>query len=305
MTTSLHEPKPSTTTAPPRVDVHWGTDSVGRSVGDLWAQRSLLPRIGIRVMIKGLAGTMLGPFWIVVAPIVSLIGFGFLFGSIAKPPSHGVPYLVFMLAGALGWSAFERVAFWGTRSFDVYRRILRNVQIPGLMVPIAGSVIASVEVAMSLVILFGTLIVYWVVDGTMYLRISPQLLLVPVGLVLSVLVGWSVAFWTGTLNARARDVRLVFRWVLLIWLYITPVLYPLSSLPGPVAAVAQFNPVVAPVEMVKEGFLHVGSVELDRLGVTLAFIVIAGGAGAWFCTHMSPRFVRLRMGLLDDDEDDF
>src|SRR3954447_17406033 len=211
MTTSVHEPQVPPTAAAAPVDVHWGTDPLGHAVGDLWHQRSLLPRIGIRVMIKGLAGTMLGPFWIVVAPIVSLIGFGFLFGSIAKPPSHGVPYLVFMLAGALGWSAFERVAFWGTRSFDVYRRILRNVQIPGLMVPIAGSVIASVEVAMSLVILFGTLIVYWVVDGTMYLRISPQLLLVPVGLVLSVLVGWSVAFWTGTLNARARDGRRAFR----------------------------------------------------------------------------------------------
>jgi hypothetical protein len=63
--------------------------------------------------------------------------------------------------------------------------------------------------------------------------------------------------------------------------------------------------VVAPVEMVKEGFLNVGSVELDRLAVTIGFILLAGGAGAWFCTHMSPRFVRLRMGLLDDDEDDF
>src|SRR4051795_13324716 len=186
MTTSLDRPPVPAASAHAPVDVHWGTDSLRRSLQELWRQRALFPRVGIRVMIKGLAGTILGPFWIIVAPIVSLVGFGILFGSVAKPPSHGIPYLVFMLGGALGWSAFERVAFWGTRSFDVYRRILRNVQIPGLMVPIAGSVIASVEVAMSLVILFGTLIVYWVVDGTMYLRISPQLLLVPVGLVLSV-----------------------------------------------------------------------------------------------------------------------
>src|SRR4051794_6555482 len=304
MTTSLHEPKPSTTTAPPRVDVHWGTDSVGRSVGDLWAQRSLLPRIGIRVMIKGLAGTMLGPFWIVVAPIVSLIGFGFLSGSIAKPPSHGVPSLVFMLAGALGWSAFERVAFWGTRSFDVYRRIIRNVYVPALLVPMASGVIAAVEVSMSLVLLIGTLLVYWVIDGHLYVHFSPALVLGPIGIALSVAVGWSVAFWTGTLNAKARDVRLVFRWVLLIWLYITPVLYPLSSLPEALGALAEFNPVVAPVEMVKEGFLNIGSLELDRLAVTLGFIVLVGGAGAWFCTRKAPGFIRSRMGL-DDDEEDF
>src|SRR3954447_15106535 len=304
MTTSVHEPQVPPTAAAAPVDVHWGTDPLGHAVGDLWHQRSLLPRIGIRVMIKGLAGTMLGPFWIVAAPIVSLVGFGLLFGSIAKPPSHGVPYLVFMLAGALGWSAFERVSFWGTRSFDVYRRIIRNVNVPSLMVPIAGSVIAAVEVAMSLVILLGTLLVYWVIDGHLYLRISPQLLLAPVGLVLSVLVGWSVAFWTGSLNARARDVRLVFRWVLLIWLYVTRVLYPLSSLPEPIGALAEFNPVVAPVEMVKEGFLNIGSLELDRLAVTLGFIVLVGGAGAWFCTRKAPGFIRSRMGL-DDDEEDF
>jgi len=123
-------------------------------------------------------------------------------------------------------------------------------------------------------------------------------------LVLSVLVGWSVAFWTGSLNARARDVRLVFRWVLLIWLYVTPVLYPLSSLPEPIGALAEFNPVVAPVEMVKEGFLNIGSLELDRLPVTLGFIVLVGGAGAWFCTRKAPGFIRSRMGL-DDDEEDF
>jgi lipopolysaccharide transport system permease protein len=303
MTTSLDRPPVPAASAHAPVDVHWGTDSLRRSVEELWRQRALFPRVGIRVMIKGLAGTILGPFWIIVAPIVSLVGFGILFGSIAKPPSHGVPYLVFMLGGALGWSAFERVAFWGTRSFDVYRRITRNVYVPALMVPMAGSVIAAIEVTMSVVILFGALAVYWVIDGHLYLRIGPALLLAPLGVVLAVAVGWSVAFWTGTLNARARDVRLVFRWVLLIWLYITPVLYPLSSLPGALADIAALNPVVAPVEMVKEGFLGIGSVEPGRLAVTLGFVLVVGGSGAWFCARNAPGFVLSRMGIDDDDED--
>jgi lipopolysaccharide transport system permease protein len=305
MTTSLDRPQVPATSAHAAVDVHWGTDSVRRSLLDVWRQRALFPRVGIRVMIKGLAGTMLGPFWIVAAPIVSLVGFGILFGSVAKPPSHGVPYLVFMLGGALGWSAFERVAFWGTRSFDVYRRITRNVYIPSLMVPMAGSVIAAIEVTMSVVILIGALLVYWVIDGHMYLRIGPQLMLAPLGVALSIAVGWSVAFWTGTLNARARDVRLVFRWVLLIWLYITPVLYPLSSLPSALSDIAALNPVVAPVEMVKEGFLGIGSVQLDRLAITVGFVLVVGGWGAWFCTRMAPGFVRSRMGFDDDDDEDF
>ena len=303
MTTSLHEPQVPPTAAAAPVDVHWGTDSLGYSVGDVWHQRSLLPRIGIRVMIKGLAGTVLGPFWIVAAPIVSLVGFGFLFGSIAKPPSHGVPYLVFMLAGALGWSAFERVAFWGTRPRRLpphhpqRQRALAHGPDRGVGDRGRRGRDDAAHPVRHAARLLGD-------HGHLYLRISPQLLLAPVGLVLSVLVGWSVAFWTGTLNARARDVRLVFRWVLLIWLYVTPVLYPLSSLPEPIAALAEFNPVVAPVEMVKEGFLNIGSLELSRLAVTLGFILVVGGSGAWFCTHMSPRFIRSRMGL-DDDEEDF
>jgi lipopolysaccharide transport system permease protein len=111
---------------------------VREMVAGAWRHRSLIPRIGIRVIVKGYAGTKLGRTWLVLRPVLSIFAMALLFGAVLNAPSNGVPYVLFLLLGMIAWMSFERVLFWATRSFDVYRRLARNLEFPLLLVPTAS-----------------------------------------------------------------------------------------------------------------------------------------------------------------------
>jgi ABC-type polysaccharide/polyol phosphate export permease len=305
MATQLDQPLGRAPDTAGAVDVHYGEDSTRKVLVDSWRHLHVIPQLGLRLLVKGLSGTFLGPFWMIVGPILSIFGMGLLFGTIFRAPSNGIPYLIFLLGGALGWRVFDRTAFWGTRSFDVFRRIARNVYLPPVVLPSAAIFMALVELLGIGLVFIGTVVAYIFIDGVFYLQAGPQLLLVPLGMALAGALGWSVALWTGTLNARARDVRILFRYVLMIWMYITPVLFPPRALPDVLQPLAVINPVAAPVEIVKEGLLGVGEIQATGVLISLLFLLVVGGGGTWFCARFAPRFLRARMAYDDDEEEDF
>jgi lipopolysaccharide transport system permease protein len=277
--------------------------SLRRMVREVWAARSLVPRIGIRVTVKGYSGTKLGRTWLWLRPSVSILGMSLLFGAVLDAPSEGLPYILFLLIGTQAWMCFERSVFWATRSFDVYRRITRNFRIPLMIVPISAAIPASIEFTVVGALAFGALTWFSIADHNLYLVVGPGLLVAVGGYLLAYLVGMSVGFWTATLNAFARDVRILMIFVLQLWLYVTPVIYPRSALPSGLDLVVSLNPVTAPVEMVKWGLLDVGSVRPLSLIVSIAFVLIVGTSGAWFLTVKSWAILRRQPPGAEDDED--
>ena len=145
---------------------------------------------------------------------------------------------------------------------------------------------------------------FWVADGIIYLQFGPELALAAAGVILCVSVAWSIGLWLAPLNARWRDVRILTRYVLMLWMYLTPVLYPLSALPSWMSFLAVLNPVAAPVELVKEGLIGAGDVRPEALAVTLATIAVVGGAGLWFFSVSAPGAVRRVAGFSGEDDED-
>ena len=270
---------------------------------ETWGYRSLVVPLGLRQVVKGYSGTRLGRPWLVIRPLFSIFGMTLIFGSVLNAPSNGVPYLLFLLVGMVGWLVIERTVFWATRSFDSYRKVVGRLEVPVLLAPTAATAPMLVDTGIMTLIAAGAVIYYFVTEGTLSVQVEPSLALAAAGLALGLALGWGLGLWLATLNALARDVRLMLRFVLPVWLYVTPVIYPADALPDRWQFLATINPAAAPVELVKEGVLGVGSVEALSLGVSVAASVSLIASGLWFLTTLSPTLLH-GPEYIDEEEEE-
>jgi len=280
--------------------------SIRREVAGAWQSRNLVPRMAARVVVKTYVRTILGRAWLVLRPVMDSLGLALLFGAVIgiKAPG-GVPYILFLLVGLYGWRLFERSLFWSTRSFDRYARLVRKLDPPLLLMPIAGIGPAIVESAVYAGIIVGTVAYFWVADGTLYVVLAPEMLLGLAGVLLCLLFAVGLGLTLSVLNARARDVRIGLRYVLSIWFYVTPVIYPLSKLPEFFQVLAQVNPVTPMIELVKEGFLGIGRVEVLGVAWSVAATTATIAFGLWFFSRKAVDFTTpLRGEMLGDDDED-
>lgn len=269
---------------------------------EAWRERRLLLPLGVRLLAKLIAGTKLGRLWLVIRPFMASLGMALIFGGVlgvATP--NGIPYLVFFATGMLCWRMFERVVFFATRSFDLYGKLARTIDVPLLLVPLGATSYPAVEVAMYAAILIGSLLFYLVRDGAMYLQFGPGLLVGLAGLGLALAMAVGISLWTSVLNGKARDTRLTIRYVLEFWLYLTPVIYPLSAVPAAYQRLATLNPMTAPVEMAKYGLIGAGTVEPRLVAYSVAFTLVMLVSGLWFFNREAVRSITAQEA--GDDEE--
>jgi lipopolysaccharide transport system permease protein len=193
--------------------------------------------------------------------------------------------------------------FWATRSFDRHARFTRRFAFPLLLVPVAGTAFAWVEFAIYTGIAVFMFVLFAVTDGVLYLALGPELLMGLAGLLLAALLALGIGLWLCVLNARWRDVRLTLRYVLEIWLYATPVIYPLSQIPSGFRTIAQINPMTPIVEMTKQGFLNAGDVTGGGVIWAVSATTIAVGSGLWFFGRYAARFISPLL-VVDDEEEE-
>ena len=274
-------------------------------VRDAWRERALVPWLGTRVLVKLIWGTKLGPAWLVLRPLMDTLGKALIFGGVLQVAAPGgMPYFIFLLAGMIAWRLFERVVFYATRSFDFYRKSMRELDFPLLLAPIAAGAFPAVELAVYVTVFAGTILFYAVFMGQMWLQTGPELLLILPGMAIILIAAWGLGFWTSVLNGKARDTRLTMRYVLEFWLYLTPVVYPLSAVPPAYQWLATINPMTAPVEVVKLGLVGTGQVETYPLLWSITFAVLMLLSGLWFFSREAVRSVDLHGAVDDEDEEE-
>lgn len=272
------------------------------SVREAWRHRGLIPWLGVRMLVKRIAGTKLGWLWLVIRPLIDTLGKALIFGGVLQVAApNAVPYFVFMLAGMTAWRFFERWVFQATRSFDQYSKLMKSLKFPLLLVPLSAGAYPLVEASVYFAVFAGAIVFYLFADGILYLRLSPDLLVAAAGLALALVSAWGVGLWVSVLNAKARDWRYIMRYALEIWLYLTPVVYPLSAVPPSLRALALLNPLTAPIEMVKLGLLGAGRVEAVSVVSSLVFVVVMVSSGLWFFGREAMRSIDLH-GPTDEEE---
>ena len=219
--------------------------------------------------------TVLGVLWALLQPLMLMIIFSVLFGRIAGLPSDGIPYPVFAYAGVLAWTFFAAALASSGNSLVSSANLITKVYFPRLIIPGAAVGAAVVDLFFSFVLLVPLMAYYKIVPHWQ------MLLLVPL-VVLLMLLALGVGMWMSALNVKYRDVRFALPFITQIWFFLTPVIYPISSLPKKVKLVIMINPMSGLVEGMRSALFGL-PVKWTALGVStvLTLGVLIFGA-LWF-----------------------
>ncbi|MDA7621909.1 ABC transporter permease [bacterium] len=213
---------------------------------DLWRYRELFQVLAWRDLSVRYKQTVIGVAWAVVRPILTMLVFTFVFGTVANLKSHGTaPYALMVFAGLLPWQFFSTALTDSSNSLTTNANLISKVYFPRLIVPTATIVVAFVDFAISFVLLLGMMVIY---------QFAPpwQIIFIPVFVVLCFLTSLGPGLWITSLNVKYRDFRYVIPFIIQFGLYLTPVGFTkdviLAKIPENLHFVYNMNPMVGVID---------------------------------------------------------
>ncbi len=241
---------------------------------EIWQYRDLCTLFVKRDIITQYKQTVLGPLWYLIQPLMTTVMYMVVFGGIAKISTDGLPQPLFYLAGICFWQYFADCLTKTSNTFVNNAGIFGKVYFPRLITPIS-TVISNL---VRFVIQFGLFLVvylYYIIftDVTIqtnwYALLLPVLVLMLAGLAL----GFGILF--SSMTTKYRDLQLLLSFFVSLWMYATPVIYPLSTITNPtLRLVMSLNPLTALVEAFKYGMLGVGEFSWTMLGYSFGFMAV-------------------------------
>lgn len=217
-----------------------GGGSFAAQIAELWSYRELLRILIWREFKVRYRQTLLGAGWILLQPLMTMIVMSMIFGVMLRVPSHGVPYPVFVLSALLPWNFFASSITRACHSLLSNAHIITKIYFPRILIPMAAVLAGLLDLLVCMTLLAGLLLVYGVSPS---LRL---LFLIPLILVLA-LVALAFSLWASAANVRYRDLSFVVPFVTQIWMYLTPVIYPLDLVPARFRFLIEINPMTAVV----------------------------------------------------------
>ena len=211
-------------------------------VGELWAYRGLLGFLVWRDVKVRYAQTVLGAAWAILQPVLTMLVFTIIFGRFARIPSGGVPYPLFSLAALVPWTYFAGSLTGTSNSLVASTGLVTKVYFPRLLIPFSTSLAGLVDFAVGLGLLGATMLAYGTTPS------AGALLAVPLATAAMLLIVTGVGTWLAALNLQYRDVRYVVPFLLQVWMYASPVIYPTSIVPERYRTLYALNPMVGVIE---------------------------------------------------------
>lgn len=208
---------------------------------DLWAFRELLYFLTWRDVKVRYKQTELGIAWAIIQPLFTMLVFTLFFGRLAGIPSDNVPYPLFAYAGLLAWSFFANAITNSGNSLVGSANLITKVYFPRMIIPGAAVVAGLVDFAVAFVILVLLMIYYGVM-------ISWSILMFPVVVLLTTLLALGMGMWLSAMNVKYRDVRFALPFLIQLWMFISPVIYPTSFLPEKFRWFLSLNPMTGIIE---------------------------------------------------------
>jgi ABC-type polysaccharide/polyol phosphate export permease len=247
----------------------------GVDARELWAYRELALSLALRDLKVRYKQAIFGILWAVLQPLVGAAVFTFVFARMAKVSSGPIPYVLFAFVGTAAWSYHSSAVTSGTESLVENSSLVTKIYFPKLVSPLASCLTPLVDLAISLVLLAVLLPIYGVNPGW-------PLLALPVGLALQMLISFAFSLWFGALNVRYRDVRYVVRFGIQLWLFISPVAYPLQLVRQPWRSIYQLNPIVGVLELLRWSLVGGPAPGAALLCSALVTLVLLLGGLAYF-----------------------
>jgi lipopolysaccharide transport system permease protein len=237
----LAAPAAGQPTEKPVVIIEGGKAGISLQLGDLWAYRELLYFLTWRDVKVRYKQTMLGVAWAILQPLLMMVIFSLVFGRVAGMPSDGIPYPLFAYGGLLAWTFFATAITSSGNSLVGSANLITKVYFPRMIIPGAAVCAAVVDLLFAFAVLV-PLMIYYRIPVQAHLAVLPLLIL----LLMTLAVG--VGMWLSALNVKYRDVRFALPFLTQIWMFLSPVIYPLNSLPPSLRLVMMANPITGIVE---------------------------------------------------------
>ncbi len=207
----------------------------------LWEYRELLYFLTWRDVKVRYKQTVLGVAWAVIQPLTTMIVFTLFFGRLAGIPSDGVPYPVFAFAGLLPWTYFANAVTNSSNSLIGDSRLITKVYFPRMIIPMASVGAGLVDFVISLFLL---ILLMWYYG----LSVDWQISIFPLLVLQTILLALAVGTWMAALNLKYRDVRYALPFLIQIWMFASPIIYPSTIVPEKWKWLLFFNPMSGLVE---------------------------------------------------------
>jgi len=253
-------------------------------LGELWRYRDLWLTLALRDVKLRYRQTALGVAWVVLLPLLASGIFTLVFGMIARLPSDGSPYFLFVFAGYLGWNAFQNTLQRCGISLIGNTALVTKVYFPRIILPAASVLASLLDFAVGAVMLLLVLLVRGELPSL------ASLALVPLFMLLVQLLGLGLGFVSAALTVRFRDVQYVLPYLIQLLLYASPVAYGVSAVPQAVRRFYLLNPIAPLLDGLRTALLGRGDVHWAAIGGSALVSVAAFAAGVLFFLYQDRQY---------------
>lgn len=257
---------------------------------EVWRYRDLITLFTKRSFVLTYKQTVLGPVWIFLNPLISSIMYAFVFGGIAGIGTDGIPQMLFYLCGNAVWGFFAACVNNNAHTFTANASVFGKVYFPRLTTPISNVLAAVIRFGVQMILVLLFLIYYVAVDA-----VSPNWwawLLIPVVLLHLGLLGLGFGVIISSLTTKYRDLSILVGFGVQLWMYATPIVYPLSQLgDGIMKTVLLINPATAPIEMFRYAVLGRGTVMPGYLALSWGITLLVAVFGIMLFNRVEKTFM--------------
>jgi lipopolysaccharide transport system permease protein len=249
----------------------------------IWEHRELLYFLVWRDLKVRYKQTIIGIGWAVLQPLITIFTLTVIFGHFAKIPSDGLPYPIFVFSGLLPWTYFATALNRCIMSVVADAPVISKIYFPRLILPISGPISGVVDFSIALILLLG--LMSWYEIG-----IAWRLLTVPFFLLFAMLTALAVGLWLAALNVRYRDVTYAMPFLIQIWMFASPIVYPVNLIPEKWRFLYSLNPMAGVIEGFRWALLGKASPDFSVMAVSALVVTILLAGGLVFFKNMERTF---------------
>jgi homopolymeric O-antigen transport system permease protein len=256
---------------------------VNLNLVEVWQYRELLYFLVWRDIKVRYKQTFIGAGWAIFQPAMTMVIFTLVFGNMAKIPSDGLPYAVFAYTGLLPWTYFSQALSRSGTGLVSNAHLITKVYFPRLIIPLSDVITPALDFLFAFLLLLG--LIAW-------FGITPNwgLLALPLFLFMAMITALAVGLWLSPLNVRYRDIGHTIPFLTQVWMFASPVVYPVSLVPESWRLIYSLNPMVGVIEGFRWGLLGKENPDFSIMLISVAVILLLFIGGLVFFKRMERNF---------------
>ena len=264
-------------------EIHPDKSLINFELKKLWRYRELLYFMVWRDLKIRYKQAAIGAGWAIIQPVFTVAIFTAVFGYFAKIPSDGVPYPAFAFTAMVPWTYFSEALRRSSTGLVEDTELIRKIYFPRLIIPLSAITSPLVDCFLSFIVLIILLTIYGI-------TLNWNIIFLPIFMLISMITALSVGLWLGPVNVRFRDVKHTMPFLIQVWMYATPIVYPLSIVPERWRIIFSLNPMVGVIEGFRWALLGKGPPDTISICISTAITILLLFSGIIYFKRMERIF---------------